>query len=364
MCRIVYFVFLIFLVLGPAKSFGWRETGHFTVCEIAYRNLAENVRIKLDTIFDGKDFAIQCTWPDTIRSTKNWACTYNWHFINLEDDQEYFDPQYLSPTGDILRALLLADEKLRSGKASLEGKRIYLRFLGHFTGDSHQPLHTGRKSDLGGNKIKVSWFGEKYFNSPGIVRSDSGSYSCERESTDLSETVFEGMEKDAAMSKKCSGEGLSVHPSTGECLQRTVKKKEVSLHKVWDLLMLQKYIEKNGLKPEPGDSAFLHKAYASELEKKHTLKDEALLYLSYWNWVDESLKNRVRAYTIGDGKLEDAYYEKNIDYLNERIFLAGRRLAVILNGIFSVPSTHSPEVKAQLADIKRLREKVEKLVQD
>ena len=35
-----------------------------------------------------------------------------------------------------------------------------LKFLGHFVGDLHQPLHAGHKKDFGGNSIKVSFFGD------------------------------------------------------------------------------------------------------------------------------------------------------------------------------------------------------------
>ncbi|MFT3752236.1 MAG: S1/P1 nuclease [Paludibacter sp.] len=36
-----------------------------------------------------------------------------------------------------------------------------LKFLIHFIGDLHQPLHLGRLSDLGGNRIDYNWFGKK-----------------------------------------------------------------------------------------------------------------------------------------------------------------------------------------------------------
>ena len=34
-----------------------------------------------------------------------------------------------------------------------------LRFLGHFVGDLHQPLHVSNAEDRGGNSIAVTWFG-------------------------------------------------------------------------------------------------------------------------------------------------------------------------------------------------------------
>jgi hypothetical protein len=40
----------------------------------------------------------------------------------------------------------------------MDKKRMYLRLLIHFVGDIHQPLHVGRKLDLGANRVRVQWF--------------------------------------------------------------------------------------------------------------------------------------------------------------------------------------------------------------
>ena len=40
----------------------------------------------------------------------------------------------------------------------MDQKRMYLKLLIHFVGDIHQPFHVGRHVDLGGNKIKLTWF--------------------------------------------------------------------------------------------------------------------------------------------------------------------------------------------------------------
>jgi hypothetical protein len=46
---------------------------------------------------------------------------------------------------------------LQPSSSSREKERrvLALRFLGHFVGDLHQPLHTGFTEDLGGNRIDV-----------------------------------------------------------------------------------------------------------------------------------------------------------------------------------------------------------------
>jgi hypothetical protein len=46
-------------------------------------------------------------------------------------------------------------------KASAADKAEALKFLGHFVGDVHQPLHAGRAEDRGGTAIKVRFLGEE-----------------------------------------------------------------------------------------------------------------------------------------------------------------------------------------------------------
>jgi hypothetical protein len=47
------------------------------------------------------------------------------------------------------------------GKREQARKAAALRFLGHFIGDLHQPLHVSHGEDWGGNKIRVAWFDEE-----------------------------------------------------------------------------------------------------------------------------------------------------------------------------------------------------------
>ena len=49
----------------------------------------------------------------------------------------------------------------KNSKSTLVQKQLALRMLIHMVGDVHQPMHTARPEDLGGNKILLSWFGEK-----------------------------------------------------------------------------------------------------------------------------------------------------------------------------------------------------------
>ena len=129
----------------------------------------------------------------------------------------------VSPKGDVLQALLLMEAKLLDPETAAEERLTALRLLSHFAGDSHQPLHVGRKTDLGGNTIQVKWFGDETFESVAI------------------ELAPEPREP-------CGENGAYVHPATGECVVREVSHPKVNLHKVWDLLMIQRWLEKGRLR--------------------------------------------------------------------------------------------------------------------
>lgn len=307
--------------LTSTASLAWRETGHFTVCEIAERNLVPEARQRIAEILDGADFSTQCTWPDMVRHSDQWKHTFPWHFINLDDGKEYFAPGNVNPAGDVLQILLLAEAKLSDPETPPEEMRRYLRFLGHLAGDSHQPLHSGRKVDLGGNKVIVTWFGERTFESIAIELAPEDDGTCSQ------------------------GESY-IDASTGECVMRAVTHPQVNLHKVWDLLMLQRFITKRKLRPEAGDSEFLHKAYATKVARwVDPSEDAAAIKAPFGDWVEESMQARVDAYDVGRGKLRRRYFRRNIDLLNGRIALAGHRLAFTLNRLFG-PVDSSPEVAA------------------
>ena len=60
--------------------------------------------------------------------------------------------------GDAVTALEAYTKTLKSDSATIEEKRLALRFIVHIIGDLHQPLHAGDGSDRGGNDVKVNFF--------------------------------------------------------------------------------------------------------------------------------------------------------------------------------------------------------------
>lgn len=308
------------LVIPASHALAWREAGHFAVCEIAHRHLTPAARSALTELLGGKDFASQCTWPDMVRKSPALKHTYDWHFINLEDTQRYFDPATVNPKCDVLRALHGA-QTLLADRRETPTKRLHaLRFLGHFVGDIHQPLHVGRKSDLGGNNVKVSWFNEPTYTSVEIL---------------VTPLNAAGL---------CADDGRYVDEATGECVKRTETEEQATLHKTWDLLMVKKLIETERLIPEDDDSEYTHLALATYIDQGVRDADALLWQRSTpLDWAEESKSYRLEPYTsIGADlavvyPLDAVYYNGQIPRLKQRLAMAGHRLAGVLNRAFDAP---------------------------
>jgi hypothetical protein len=136
-------------------AWAWGDTGHTVVCEIAFRLALPDTRatirkmIQDDPQFD--TFSESCTFPDHPRKRADE------HFINLPRDSKRLTSDQCPQADKCVLTAIINDTKILSSKASRrEDKLIALKFLGHWVGDIHQPLHVSFKDDRGGNNITVS----------------------------------------------------------------------------------------------------------------------------------------------------------------------------------------------------------------
>jgi hypothetical protein len=152
------FLFLSLLCTMTTEVYAWGAKGHMIVAEIAEQRLTPRARVAVRELLGGKSLAEVSTWADTIRSQAAWRFTSRWHFADLEDDQNYEDiPQ--GGEGNLMTAMKMMVSILRQRSATPIERRHALMFLVHFLADAHQPLHTGRPDDRGGNDVRVIFFG-------------------------------------------------------------------------------------------------------------------------------------------------------------------------------------------------------------
>ncbi len=137
---------------GSAVAFG--PTGHHIVGAIAESYLCPKSRALVNSLLDGESLASASLWPDWIRSTPQWRHTRPWHYINVADNQT-IEAAMGGEDGDVLQALARSERRYLDRSLDREERAIALRFLIHFVADIHQPLHVGRHSDRGGNRIKI-----------------------------------------------------------------------------------------------------------------------------------------------------------------------------------------------------------------
>lgn len=181
-CLLIVSFHPLFTSESTEDSIVWGQNGHRIVAQICYNNLDQNVQKEIDKIL-GNDYLAQvATWPDFIRSEKNWDFSKPWHFITVNSNttvQEVIDKAAKDPkinnvyeAIELMTSILKGDQAatelllnlVDSNKATLLNNSIKataLAFLVHFIGDVHQPMHVGKNNDFGGNKIHVLFFSEK-----------------------------------------------------------------------------------------------------------------------------------------------------------------------------------------------------------
>ena len=80
--------------------------------------------------------------------------------MNLDAGDTAYSDEKANPDGDIVFGIRKCIAALKNGNTSKEDKAFYLKMLVHLMGDLHQPFHTGRGGDKGGNDIQVRWFNQ------------------------------------------------------------------------------------------------------------------------------------------------------------------------------------------------------------
>ncbi len=147
------------LAMLPVAAFGWGANGHRIVGLIGYNHLTPAAASAVHAILDGRNLAQVATWPDDIRSDPAWSHSAPWHYISIDDDESWENLRR-SKNGDVLSKLEEAGAMLRDTAADPTARWQALAWIVHLVGDVHQPLHVGRRDDLGGNRVHVHWFEE------------------------------------------------------------------------------------------------------------------------------------------------------------------------------------------------------------
>src|SRR5262245_28510094 len=144
---------VVMAVLATAGSaWAWGDVGHKVVCEIAFQELTGRARgevvrlIRKDSQF--RAFSDSCPWPDHPKQRETE------HYINVPRDFVAFSSDQCPERARCLFSAIRVDlQALTTPGGSDRTKLRSLKFLGHWIGDLHQPLHVSFADDRGGTKI-------------------------------------------------------------------------------------------------------------------------------------------------------------------------------------------------------------------
>lgn len=153
----------------------WGSLGHRTVAYLASEYLTRNASRYASALLNSEDISEAALWPDKVRRTPAFNYTAGWHYIDARDDPPHecgvnmrrdCDPE----EGCIVSAIVNQTARMMRAGSTPADKGQALRFLLHFLGDIHQPLHTEAEG-RGGNDIDV-FFGPKRTNLHAVWDSD------------------------------------------------------------------------------------------------------------------------------------------------------------------------------------------------
>ncbi|MBL9030322.1 MAG: S1/P1 nuclease [Phycisphaerae bacterium] len=153
------------LAFSPLVLGGWGEAGHRIVGQIAYNRLSPTAKAEIDAILASEhtDLPTAAYWPDAVaRSQAKYRFANQLHYANVpRGSAEYVPARDRPEGGDIVSGIDDFAKVLADKTQPVEKRLEALRFLAHFVGDIHQPLHVGYKEDRGGNDINVRFYNRR-----------------------------------------------------------------------------------------------------------------------------------------------------------------------------------------------------------
>jgi hypothetical protein len=148
-------------VLTPPTLMAWGPEGHIVVAKIAAARLTPSAKAGVKTLLGRRSLDSVANYADQIRPQR--PATYNWHFVDIPKDATDYDPDRdckASPKGDcVIAELARAQKDLKNRNLSKTKRAEALKFIVHFVGDLHQPLHCSDNNDKGGNDVSVKFLG-------------------------------------------------------------------------------------------------------------------------------------------------------------------------------------------------------------
>lgn len=149
------------LILGPSNLWAWGAVGHKTIAYIAQDHLEPaTLKAVSEILGPDQDLASVSTWADFIERERPETAPWHYFNLNVRQVQGKYDISDVCPNHDCVVGQIQKDLVILAKTfASSRERREALKFLVHFVGDSHQPLHCADDKDRGGNEKWFRYYG-------------------------------------------------------------------------------------------------------------------------------------------------------------------------------------------------------------
>ena len=175
---------VILASIGTATPQAWGPQGHRLVAFVATNRLTPAARLNVAWLLGDTSLPDVAVWAD--QQVADNSQTGLWHYVNVPLDATNYDrnrdcprqPGILAGSRNdrwrdcVVDRILYNQERLGNTSLDRADRATALKFLVHFVGDLHQPLHALAVA-RGGNDIPVVAFGSAM-----CTRADGTPYSC------------------------------------------------------------------------------------------------------------------------------------------------------------------------------------------
>ncbi|WP_133479643.1 S1/P1 nuclease [Cognatilysobacter segetis] len=159
MTRRLVAALLLISLAGPA--FAWGAMGHRLVADLAADELTPTARRAVDRLLAGEKnptLSGIASWADDVRANDRVLGKKSapWHYVGIHSPTCAYQPPVDCPDGNCVAGAIDAQAAiLADPRQSIEARRQALKFVVHFIGDAHQPLHANNREDKGGNVVQL-----------------------------------------------------------------------------------------------------------------------------------------------------------------------------------------------------------------
>jgi hypothetical protein len=166
------FLCALMLFFWPTAARAWGCKGHQTVALIAEKHLTPETRQWVEKLLNENPIdpklnrycggavrdamADAATWADDVRGERKNG---PWHYIDIPRGSKRGELEpFCGAAGCVTKAISEQLAILKDKNADAAKRADALRYVIHFVGDLHQPLHTITNADEGGNCVPLKYF--------------------------------------------------------------------------------------------------------------------------------------------------------------------------------------------------------------